>query len=205
MAAEIGLFFGLWLRKPRELAAAVPSGPILADALGRRVALDRPGHVLELGAGTGSITRGLLRGGCPAHRLVVVEREPPLARFVRQTLPGVTVVEGNATSLGPLLVERRITALASAVSSLPIKWFSLQDQQAIVTQVFSLLGPEGCLLQVTNALSSPLPSARLGLDAEEVERIWLNFLPAQVWRYRLAERRPYVPLLGQQTCGLLNP
>lgn len=188
MAAEVGLFFGLWLRKPRELAAAVPSGPILADALGRLVALDRPGHILELGAGTGSITRGLLRAGCPAQRLVVVEREPPLAHFIGQTLPGITVIEGDAKNLRPLLVERGITVLASAVSSLPIKWFSLEDQRAIVTQVFSLLGPEGDLLQVTNALFSPLPSARLGLDAEEVERVWMNFLPAQVWRYRLTGR-----------------
>jgi phosphatidylethanolamine/phosphatidyl-N-methylethanolamine N-methyltransferase len=203
MAAEFGLFFSLWLRKPRELAAAVPSGPILADALGRRVALDRPGHILELGAGTGSITRGLLRAGCPAHRLVVVERERSLARYIRQTLPGVTVVEGDARTLGPLLVERGITVLASVVSSLPIKWFSLQDQQAIVTQAFSLLGSEGCLFQVTNALSSPLPSARLGLDAEEVGRVWLNFLPAQVWRYRLAER-PHAALPGHRTGGLLD-
>ena len=203
MAAEVGLFFGLWLRKPRELAAAIPSGPILADALGRLVALDRPGHILELGAGTGSITRGLLRAGCPAHRLVVVEREPPFAHFIGQTLPGITVIEGDATNLRPLLVERGITVLASAVSSLPIKWFSLEDQRAIVTQVFSLLGPEGDLHQVTNALSSPLPSARLGLDAEEVERVWMNFLPAQVWRYRRMGRSRDV-LSERRTGGLLD-
>lgn len=203
MAAEVGLFFGLWLRKPRELAAAVPSGPILADALGRLVALERPGHILELGAGTGSITRGLLRAGCPPHRLVVVEREPPLVHFIRRNLPGITMIEGDATNLGPLLVEQGINSLASAVSSLPIKWFSLTDQQAIVTQVFSLLGPEGCLLQVTNALSSPLPSARLGLDAEEVERVWLNFLPAQIWRYRLAKSCRAAPS-GHRTGDLLD-
>lgn len=188
MAAEVGVFFGLWLRKPRDLAAAVPSGPFLADALGRHVTRDRPGYVLELGAGTGSITRGLLRTGCPASRLVVIEREPALAQFIRRNLPGVTVIEGDATRLRPLLLEQGISQLACAVSSLPIKWFSLDDQQAIVTQAFSLLGAGGSLLQVTNALSSPLPSKRLGLEAKEVERIWLNFLPAQVWRYRLKEQ-----------------
>ena len=194
MAAELGLFFALWLRKPRDLAAAVPSGPILADAIARHVTRDRPGHVLELGAGTGSITRGLLRAGCPASRLVVIEREPALARFIRRNSSGVTVIEGDATHLRPLLLEQGISQLACVVSSLPIKWFPLDDQQAIVTQVFSLLDPDGCLLQVTNALSSPLPSARLGLRAEEVERIWLNFLPAQVWRYQLAERSITTPL-----------
>ena len=59
MAAEATVFFGLWLQKPLRIAAANPSGPRFADALARCVALDRPGAVLELGAGTGSITRGL--------------------------------------------------------------------------------------------------------------------------------------------------
>lgn len=184
MAAELGLFFALWLRKPRELAAAVPSGPILADALARHVTLERRGHILELGAGTGSITRGLLRAGCSPSRLVVIEREPSLAQYLRGCLSGVTVIEGDACHLRPLLLERGVSRLACCVSSLPIKWFAFEDQRAIVTQAFSLLGAEGWLLQITNALSSPLPSHRLALAAEEVERVWFNFLPAQIWRYR---------------------
>jgi phosphatidylethanolamine/phosphatidyl-N-methylethanolamine N-methyltransferase len=52
MAADAAVFFGLWLQKPLQIAAANPSGPHLADALARFVELERPGPVLELGAGT---------------------------------------------------------------------------------------------------------------------------------------------------------
>jgi phosphatidylethanolamine/phosphatidyl-N-methylethanolamine N-methyltransferase len=59
----------------------------VGDALGRMLDLHRPGAVLELGAGTGSLTRGLLRAGCPPERLIVLEREPPLAALLRRDFP----------------------------------------------------------------------------------------------------------------------
>lgn len=182
--SDLGLFFGLWLRRPIDIAAAVPSGRLVADAMARQMDLARPGHVLELGAGTGSITAGLLRHGCPAERLVVIEREPALAEVLRRRFPGITVVEGDATDLASLLAARSITQLSQIASSLPIKWFPLAAQRDIVEQSFALLGAEGRLVQLTNALESPLPCRSLGIAGREVERIWLNFLPTQIWSYR---------------------
>jgi phosphatidylethanolamine/phosphatidyl-N-methylethanolamine N-methyltransferase len=184
LLSDWGLFFGLFLRRPVDIAAAFPSGRHVADAMARQLNGTGSGHVLELGAGTGSITAGLLRGGCRADRLVVLEREPALAEVLRRRFPGVTVVEGDATTFGPLLAERGIGRLAQIVSSLPIKWFPFAAQRAVVEQSFAALGPAGSLVQLTNAMESPLPSRRLGLEARQVERIWLNFLPVQIWSYR---------------------
>ena len=61
MVADAGVFFGLWLQKPLQIAAVCPSSTRAAKAMARLVDLARPGPVLELGAGTGSLTRGLLR------------------------------------------------------------------------------------------------------------------------------------------------
>ena len=72
MAADATIFFGLWLQKPLRIAAANPSGPYLADTLAHCVELEKPGPVLELGAGTGSLTRGLLRAGCPPERIIAL-------------------------------------------------------------------------------------------------------------------------------------
>ncbi|MBV9444093.1 MAG: hypothetical protein JO217_15525, partial [Acidobacteriaceae bacterium] len=47
--------------------------------------------VLEIGAGTGSITRALLRRGLRPERLFVIERDPTLAAFLEQKFPGVQV------------------------------------------------------------------------------------------------------------------
>src|ERR1700757_778528 len=125
MAADGTIFFALWLQKPLRIAAANPSGPHLADALARLVDLRRPGPVLELGAGTGSLTRGLLCAGCPAERLIALEREPALAATLRRAFPGISTIGGDATALADHLARRRVGRLCAVVSSLPIKWFSL--------------------------------------------------------------------------------
>ena len=182
LAAGATVFFGLWLQKPLRIAAANPSGSRLADALASCVDFDRPGPVLELGAGTGSLTRGLVRAGCPPDRIIAVEREPRLAAVLRSEFPGIRVIQDDATRIDENFVgwDGR---LAAVVSSLPIKWFPLEAQRAIVQPCLELLGPGGRFLQMTNAFSSPLPMEPLGICGREICRVWRNVLPAQVWAY----------------------
>jgi phosphatidylethanolamine/phosphatidyl-N-methylethanolamine N-methyltransferase len=182
VATGATVFFGLWLQKPMRIAAANPSGRRFADALAECVELNRPGAVLELGAGTGSLTRGLMRAGCPPDRIIAVEREPRLAAVLRNEFPRIKVIEGDATRIDQYLAGRG-ERLATVVSSLPIKWFPLEAQRAIVTPCLELLGPGGRFLQMTNAFSSPLPLEPLGIAGREICRVWLNLLPAQIWAY----------------------
>jgi phosphatidylethanolamine/phosphatidyl-N-methylethanolamine N-methyltransferase len=183
MALDGITFLARWLRRPLGIGAALPSGRMVGRAVARRVQLERPGMVLELGGGTGSLTRAMLAGGCPAGRLVVVEREPQLVSILARRFPGVRIIEGDACALRTLLERQGIGQLATVVSSVPIKWFSRSDQRAVLEQSFDLLGPGGHVLQLTNAMTSPV-ALDLGFDGAEVERIWLNFPPIQIWCYR---------------------
>jgi phosphatidylethanolamine/phosphatidyl-N-methylethanolamine N-methyltransferase len=182
MAGDFAIFFGLWLQRPLGIAAAKPSGTRLADMVARFVDLRRPGPVVELGAGTGSLTRGLIRAGCPPRRIIALEREPRLAAVLRREFPGISVIEGDAMRIGEYL-PAQANRLCAAVSSLPIKWFSPQQQAAIVGPCLDRLGPDGSFLQITNAFSSPLAINHLGLAGREVARVWFNLLPAQLWSY----------------------
>jgi phosphatidylethanolamine/phosphatidyl-N-methylethanolamine N-methyltransferase len=182
VAADFAIFFGLWLQKPLGIAAASPSGAHLAAAIARFVDLARPGPVLELGAGTGSLTRGVIRAGCPPQRIIALEREPRLAQMLRRKFPAMTVIEGDATQIGDHLPEAA-DRLCAVVSSLPIIWFPPQQQAAVVMPCLDRLGPDGRFLQITNAFTSPLAIGELGLAGREVARVWLNLPPAQVWSY----------------------
>jgi hypothetical protein len=97
MIADTALFFGLWLRKPLQIAAICPSGAPVAAAMARLVDPARPGPVLELGAGTGSITRGLLAAGWPLERIIAYERESRLVDILRREIRGIRAVVGDAT------------------------------------------------------------------------------------------------------------
>src|SRR5437016_13166353 len=168
--ADASVFFALWLQKPLRIAAANPSGARLADAVGRCIDLNRPGPILELGAGTGSLTQGLVRAGCPPERIIALESEPALVAVLRREFPAITVIEGDATQIGGYLAGK-VERLASVVSSLPIKWFSVEAQAAVIRPCPDILGPGGRLLQVTNACASPLAVARLGVTCRTVDGV----------------------------------
>jgi phosphatidylethanolamine/phosphatidyl-N-methylethanolamine N-methyltransferase len=183
MPGDAALFFGLWLQKPLQIAAVAPSGTRLAAVMADLVDLSRSGPVLELGAGTGSLTRGLLRRGCPPERIVALERETRLAATLQRQFPGIVTITGDATALSDHLAAHRIDRLCAVVSSLPIKWFPLAAQRAVVEPCLARLGTGGKFLQMTNAFSSPISAQALAIAASRVAYVWRNLPPAQIWAY----------------------
>lgn len=186
--AESALFFRHWLRHPLEIGAFLPSSPGVGRAMAREVPLDRPGVVLELGGGTGAVTASLLEAGCLPERLIVVEREPALAALLRRRFARCRVIGGDACAIGEILAELGVTRLAATVSSLPIKWFPLVSQRAVIAPCLDLAGAGASFIQLTNALVSPVAMGALDLAGEEIARIWSQFPPVQIWRYRRVTR-----------------
>ena len=183
MRGDYALFFGLWLQKPLQIAAVTPSSKRLACVMGELVDLERPGPVLELGAGTGSLTRGLLGAGCPKERLIALEREPSLAATLGRSFPGIAPIVGDATALAEHFARLGVEQFFAVVSTLPIKWFSFAAQRQIVEPCLARLGSGGRFLQMTNAFSSPIAIGPLGIAGARVAYVWRNLPPAQIWAY----------------------
>lgn len=183
LSGEKSLFFRHWLRRPLGIGAVLPSSAAVSAAMAGALDFSRPGMVLELGGGTGSLTHGLLAAGCPPERLISIEREPGLAALLRRRFPAIRVIEGDVASLGDLLASCGAKKLAGVASSLPIKWFPLALQRDVVDACFDRLGKNGPFLQLTNALVSPLPMRALDLGGEQFARIWTHLPPVQIWRY----------------------
>jgi phosphatidylethanolamine/phosphatidyl-N-methylethanolamine N-methyltransferase len=143
----------------------------------------REGDILELGSGTGAISSSLLEAGIPPQRLILVEREPDLANYLRARFPQIRVLQGDATEIGSLLASLDVRRLSTVISSLPIVWFSLQDQADIIDPCLYLLGHGGQFLQMTNQPVSPIPMKKHRLHGERAASIWRNFPPSFIWRY----------------------
>lgn len=182
--AESALFFRHWLRHPLEIGAFLPSSAAVGRAMAKAVAFDRLGMILELGGGTGAVTASLLEAGCSPERLIVVEREAALAAMLRRRFERLQIVEADACTIDSVLAERGITKLAAVVSSLPIKWFPIASQRTVIAPCLDLAGEDGSFVQFTNALVSPVATSALDLDGIEVARVWSQFPPVQIWRYR---------------------
>jgi phospholipid N-methyltransferase len=140
-------------------------------------------HVLEVGAGTGAITDALLSRGIAPHQLLVIERDPTLVSYLRERFPDVRICCGDALHAGAILRDQGFGQVPTLISSLPIRNLKRRDRIAVVRGMMNALAPDGQLIQFTYAASCPIPSARLGLNAECLGRVWLNIPPAAVWRF----------------------
>lgn len=187
--AGTALFLRRWLRRPFSTGAVVPSGRLLADAMAattRAVIAGRPGHVIELGAGTGGVTKALLAAGIAAERLVLVERDPEFATFLRRHFDGPRIVEGDAARLPRLLADHGIAPIAAVVSSLPLLSLPTEVVNGIVAGAFETLPRGAAFVQFTYGPKPPIPRAlrdRLHLDGAHGKRIWRNVPPAVVWTF----------------------
>lgn len=178
------LFLRAWLRAPLSIASLVPSSRATGEAFARLLETTGEGDILELGSGTGAISQTLLACGIPERRLIMVEREAELASHLRQRFPAVRTIEGDVADLGMLLDQHGIGRVSAVVSSLPIVWFPLPVQAAVLSASFDRLGPDGEFLQMTNQPASPLPLRKLKIKGERAATIWRNFPPSFIWRYR---------------------
>lgn len=183
MLKDSRLLFKLWLKNPRSIGAVAVSSPELAAAMARQVPKKFDGYVVELGGGTGSVTRALLAVGVPAGKLVVIERDPTLHRYLSDHFPGVHVLLGDAAHLPTLLRRHGIGPVAAIVSSLPLLSLKRSIQLRIGAQAFAVLEPGAPFIQFTYGIFSPLPRERLGILGEVEERVLHNLPPASVWRY----------------------
>lgn len=183
---ETTLFLARWLRAPHLIGALTPSSPHLARAMARQIDVRRAGLVVELGGGTGSITRALLEAGLPPERLVVVERDEALHALLRQRFPELRILRGDAARLVTLLRPLGIAGASAIVSSLPLLSMPKRLRHRIVDQSFALLGERGSLVQFTYGVASPLADREFGVKGEVRARVWRNFPPAAVWRFRRA-------------------
>jgi phosphatidylethanolamine/phosphatidyl-N-methylethanolamine N-methyltransferase len=181
-AANAGLFFRRWLANPLEMGSIVPSSASLCRRIVRAVRRAPDEHVVELGAGTGVVSRALLEGGVPPERLTVVEIVPSMAAWLAETLPGISVVTGDARALPQLLPAALQGRIGTVICGIPLVLLPLSEQARFIAAMQAVAPGRG-FLHYSYCITSPLPAAKHGLKAKREAWTPLNFPPASVWRY----------------------
>lgn len=181
-ASGRGLFLREWLTNPLRMGSVVPSSPALCRRVARNIRREPDEFVLELGAGTGVITRALRASGVPAEKLVVVEIAGDMAGHLRGILPGTSVIEGDARALPSLLPAALHGRIGSVVCGIPLVLLPLAEQRRFIDAIEAVAPGRG-FLHYSYCVTSPLPWRRHRLTAERVAWTPLNVPPASVWRY----------------------
>jgi phospholipid N-methyltransferase len=182
-SAHHAAFFKNWLHDPFQVASIVPSSRSLARLMATD--LHAGARVVELGAGTGTLTQALIDRGVRASDLFLVENNDAFASILGKRFPGATIVHADAQTL-----NERLSTLAGVVdyvvSGLPIVWFDKDKKTRILDATFTLLKRGGALHQFTY-LGKPPVGRRimndLGLRARLIGMTVANFPPAFVYRF----------------------
>ena len=174
-----------WFRNPLQTGALLPSGSNLAQAMAAQIEPGR-GMVVELGAGTGAITRALIARGLTPQQLVLVEKDPVLFSTLKRRFPEAIVLCGDAARLKGLLNRAGVGRPGTLVSSLPLLGMRSRTRTRVLSQMFDVLGASGTLVQFTYSPLPPIPDAlvsALGVLGTRVARVLWNLPPASVWVY----------------------
>nr|WP_306263579.1 rRNA adenine N-6-methyltransferase family protein [Pararhizobium sp. IMCC3301] len=178
-------FLKNWASRPLTTGAVSPSGKALAERMARTVDLQSDLPVVELGPGTGAVTKALLQRGVPPQRIIALEFNRDFCKLLRNRFPGCRILQGDAYALGKTLQDHGITQAACFVSSLPLFTRPLADRIALINAALSLMPRGGEFIQFSYALVPPVRSGELQSPCELNVSPWimLNLPPARVWRY----------------------
>jgi phosphatidylethanolamine/phosphatidyl-N-methylethanolamine N-methyltransferase len=183
------LFWQQTLKNPLQVCSLFPSSPFVGRAM-TKVLKDRvDSHVIELGAGTGAITKQLLRNGVEPRKLTLIEIDGQLGGHLRRRFPDVDVVIGSAQDLAKLWKERNGGGVGAIVSTLPMRVFSKKLIYHVMRNSLQVLEDGGMFVQFTYRQNSPVPPRvvkALRLKAWRYTRVWLNLPPAAIWVYERA-------------------
>ena len=77
---------------------------------------DRPGTIIELGAGTGPITVEIIERLRPHHRFVLVENDPDFCDILRRRFPTTPLIQTDASKLAEPLARMGIKKELDAIN-----------------------------------------------------------------------------------------
>jgi phosphatidylethanolamine/phosphatidyl-N-methylethanolamine N-methyltransferase len=189
---EIRQFSRAFLRDPLHVAALFPSFPPLCRQAIAPLPLTGDPVVVDLGAGTGSVTDEVQKRLAGRGRHIAIEFDEQMAAVLRERHPGVEVIcEDAHTAVEKLLAEGVRADLS--VSGLPWLATSPKDR-SIFPLLARLAAPGGAVTQLAHAWIRFFPAAKqvqrnLESAFEEVvvsRTVWLNAPPAVVY----VARRP---------------
>ena len=202
IGGDYGLFFSESLRSLSVTASLFPSSRFLASALLRSIDFGSARVIVELGVGTGAITKWILRRLNPDAVLLGVDLNPAFVNHVRRKILDSRFIPvlGQAERLGTLLSRHGITLADAIVSSLGLTGMHPAQRSAIMTQAAAHLTRDGVLTQYQylHANGEPNWASSLGLarfpEKEFLkahfrqvasERVIWNLPPARVYTCRV--------------------
>lgn len=170
---------------PSKTGAISPSGEALAETMASFVDVEEGLPVLELGPGTGAITRGLLRHGVAQEQLHLLEYSDEFCRHLGKQFPKAELIQGSAYELDKTLRNHygTVPKFAAVISSLPLLNVEPNVRRKLLDDALSHCHPGAPYIQFSYGWDAPIRIVGTPYWMEKTGWILRNVPPARVFVY----------------------
>lgn len=187
---RIGKKFGEEIRfirgmmdKPKTVGAIMPTSVHTARRMASAVDPQSGLPVLELGPGTGVITRAILERGIAPERIYSVEYSDDFIAHLHLAYPGVQFIHGDAFDLETTLAHLGEQRFDTAISGLPLLNFPMHQRVKLLESLLDRLPPGRPVVQFSYGPVSPIVAQPDRYRIKHFDFIVRNIPPAQIWHY----------------------
>jgi phosphatidylethanolamine/phosphatidyl-N-methylethanolamine N-methyltransferase len=140
-------FLQAFLKNPLKVGAIAPSSPELAAEMLHGIEPDPHNIVLELGVGTGAITK-FLRGAIPSRDSYLgLELDPDLVRTLNKNYPDMNIICGNAAEAYTIHKELGLGKVRYLVCCLPFVSLPKEISEQVLIEIQKFMDA-GCELRI---------------------------------------------------------
>ena len=177
-------FLKTWIDKPKALGAILPTSSVTARKMASLIDTSLGGPVLELGPGTGVITKAILAKGVPPYNVYSVEHTDEFIPRLRRDFPDVNIIHGDAFNLDESLPDLDGQKFNAVISAIPMLNFPVHQRVALLEDLFDRLLPGRPVVQISYGPKSPVPPNWATYSVEPLDWMARNLPPARLWVYR---------------------
>ena len=177
-------FFKGWRSNMKAVGSIVPTSGITARRMASVVNPLSGLPVLELGPGTGVITKAILQKGVQPQNLVSVEFSTDFFQHLVKAYPGVDFINGDAFDLEKTLGPHKDQTFDSVISAVPLLNFPMHRRVSLIEDLLSRIPVGRPVVQISYGPLSPVVAMPDRYQISHYDFVVRNIPPAQLWVYR---------------------
>lgn len=173
------LFLRRFIDEPKKIGSLTPSSRFLAKKMLKDLPWRNFSHIAELGAGTGTFTKQIVKYKPSACKFLVVEQDFEMRRLLEENYPDL-IFDSFAENLSATLQREDYPSLDCVISGLPFANMDEPLRRRIVENVHQSLKRDGLfvMFQYSPQMKSMLKEY---FSAVKIDFFLLHFPPAFVY------------------------
>ena len=134
------------MKNPLKVGSIAPSSPELAQKMVQDIRPRRNSVVLELGVGTGAITKFLQEITPDQESYLGIELDKTLVKSLKEKFPDLNIIRGNACNLAAIHKKTKIGKVGYIISCLPFVSIPNDVGERILSEIDKFM-EQGCVFR----------------------------------------------------------